>query len=237
MYEVKQKFKEYALSYAGVCGGNPKSRYWFCGIEWGGTDSSLDDLEPITEILPYKNTEEAQESPVNLSIAKIMCAIEENNRDPKEFRNSSDFCGKNMFKMNLYPLSFPTSEDKCWKERHHLYTGFPTKKLYRDWCQTFRFPIFKEWLKAGDPKIVLGFGKNWANNFVLAFIGDAQSSNKYLVEEKEEGLPSGKSVKIIKLAPGNANNIDSLILTPFLGRGLMADPDLKCLGEIIGKLP
>ena len=38
---VTEEFKKIAVSFAGGDGGNPKSEVWFCGLEWGIGDESL----------------------------------------------------------------------------------------------------------------------------------------------------------------------------------------------------
>src|SRR5512138_1214677 len=33
---VNAKFSEWACGFSGCDGGDPRGKYWFCGIEWGG---------------------------------------------------------------------------------------------------------------------------------------------------------------------------------------------------------
>jgi hypothetical protein len=50
-------------------------------------------------------------------------------------------------------------------------TGFPTKYHYTLWCWKHRFERIREWVKRGNPKLIICVGKTYLPDFIMAFEG------------------------------------------------------------------
>ena len=148
-------------------------------------------------------------------------------KEKKVFAMDSD-----LFKLTLYPLSFPAEDDNLWEEWGFEKTGLPTKPLYRAWCQIRRFAKFTEWTRHYAPKLVIGTGLSHDKDFVMAFDWISQFFKSVAATKTETVL--NKSLKWLPINYGRT----ILTIVPFLGgwHGLNSDMQLTAFGQRIGQI-
>jgi hypothetical protein len=234
--DVTPEFGEWAVGYSGCDGGNLKGEVWVCGIEYGGgvVESDL-RFDPMLEpwCWPEESIDEALSYQYNRKLAKLYAAIKGEpvgmcmdvaKRD-RIFQKDGP-----MFKLNLYPIAFKNASDELWEEWIYKKTGLPTKSLYRAWCQIHRFKAIRSWVAEYSPKLIIGTGRGYLSDFVLAFGG---------LECLYDG--TGRTEKIgdrdlfIRSVNGGRTQ---LAVTPFLGNrhGLSSDAQLEDFGKAIREL-
>ncbi len=238
MIEVKADFERWATGYSGFEGGNPRGPIWFCGIEWGGNESGdgfvFGDAEILNSISAGKLSEFLQHK-YSQNMVKLYAALV--GEDPGNYKKvalqKSVFdMDSDLFKLNLYPLSFPAEDDNLWEEWHFEKTGLPTKPLYRAWCQIHRFAKFTEWTRHYAPKLIIGTGLSHDKDFVMAFDGVSKFF-KSVAATKTETV-SNMSLKWLPINDGRT----ILAIVPFLGgwHGLHSDMQLAAFGQRIGQI-
>lgn len=73
------------------------------------------------------------------------------------------------FKGNLYPYACNTVHD--WPETAIRETGITDKNEYRQWCREKRWPAIKGWIDKYQPRVFIGVGITYRNDFSLAVLG------------------------------------------------------------------
>jgi len=232
---VNSDFGTWACSFAGCDGGDlTNSELWISGIEWGyGKSGSQTPDEYEQELRNYYENKLPQEFvssndpyakqyhigeqtgyQFGRTLAKLYAAI--NGHDVADYQRIGDSCtGSEIFKLNLYPIGFPSTADHFWKD-HNLasLTGLSTKGLYRTWCSLHRFPFFVEQVRKYKPKLIIGAGITYLTEFALAFGGqkgiESFGHTKVLPE-------SGKNGKARDLYWGRIGDYTTLVVTPFFG--------------------
>lgn len=87
------------------------------------------------------------------------------------------------FKMNLYPLSFKSTNQNQWSSGFEKNTGFSKKQDYIDWVRKNRFSVMRSWANNFKPKLIICTGKTYINDFMSAFgDDDMEISNKQIDE-------------------------------------------------------
>ena len=170
--EIQQKFLEYAASpYAGIDGGDENAEYWFVGMEWS---SRADFAES------YEKWQQQAENPYskNVDITKGSWVFEEKLQDiyrrlPHTVCDKMIFAeGSNSFKLNLFPLSFNTDDEKKnWaNDATAQKTGFANFKAYQQAVVSARQKLFTELLKLNrKEKTIFCFGTGYSEYFATAF--------------------------------------------------------------------
>jgi len=230
--QPNSRFAAFAKSHSGFQGGNPKSPVWVSGIEYGGALSGNESFSPV-ESFPGIDQPEWRKNFLrygfNRKLVKLLASIEgEKVRDYREFcEDRRVFAGDGLgLKLNLYPIQCRRAW--AWSKAHAEITGFPTKTIYRGWCQAHRFPLFREWVGEYRPKIIIGSGHSHDEDFALAFCRDQE---EFFAEP--ERFKIGRH-RIIQRSIWGGKTI--LFTLPFLGPGgLMSDKDIDAFGRAIGK--
>lgn len=246
--EIGQKFKEWARSLSGCDGGNPAAKIWICGIEWGySKKDAMKPKEYYEKELPqqiasgqYKpsntyNWKESLKSRYGISIAKLYFSImEEKVEDYKELIEKCD--GKEIFKMNLYPIAFNNTDDRLWKEyKLDKLTGFEEKYLFKTWCFLHRFPFFSDMVKEENPKLIIGTGVSYLTDFFVCFGGKDSIDATINVDIIEPESPSDKKRTYYW---GRLKNGTIIVVIPFFSGpyGFNSDDLIQKMGDKIRKL-
>lgn len=208
---INETFAKWALGFSGCHGGNIGSvdnkSIWYCGIEWGGEWEekelngifSDDVLQPPLGYEDYtdgnKQSHEAWETNVawqfNWQTMKILSVIAgkelaEYKSFAREFQPFVKNSNTNYFKMNLYPLAFPsTVHSLCWSEGLSRATGFQNDNEYIDWIRKNRFPVMRNWVREYSPKLILCTGVSYFEDFKKAFIISDTNINEEIIDNKQ----------------------------------------------------
>lgn len=180
---MKPQIKQWLTDFSGCNGGNIGSKdnpsIWVCGIEWG-TGYTADSLryniyDEKWENNPNFGDGELDDSRFNQVVYKVLYAL--NGSD--DLADYMDFAKQHhifmqdsqspYYKMNLYPISFPNTDHSHWTKEFSEITGFKDKDDYLNACEQHRFPMMKNWVQTYCPKLILCFGKSYADDFNLAF--------------------------------------------------------------------
>jgi hypothetical protein len=233
--EIKEteQFSLWAKGYSGCDGGNIDGAIWFCGIEYGGNEDEksfkFNDVSQPMEI-PDDEREGFLKFQYNIKVAKIYTAIlgEDVSRYFKTVLRDKLFAQEShAFKMNLYPISFHHDSDDLWQEWLFRKTGLPTKSIYKAWCQLYRFPEIRKWVKNYSPKLIITTGITYQNEFIMAFDG---------VETIFKGTLNTKNLSGRDFVWSYINeNKTVLAITPFFGGryGLNSDKLIQDFGNEI----
>lgn len=135
--------------------------------------------------------------------------------------------GTGYFKGNLYP--FACHNVNVWPEDATKETGLASKNDYQNWCQKFRWPAIYKWVNEHQPKLFIGVGNSFREEFELAVYG------RNVEMENRNFSINGYSKNIFTA------NIDGrkLVVIPHLsgGRnGLNSHKAIEQAGEIIKEL-
>lgn len=232
---MSEKLKQWACSFSGCDGGNPKSDIWLCGIEWGYENATDEERD-----LYYKNdlpeeinsgehklnthynffTDERMDSPFNLAFAKLYSAI----------RNIeiSDIADE-ILKLNLSPIAFRKDDDYLWSKSIIKATGFDTKAGFIEYLDNLN--RFEEITNEYNPKLIICVGNGYKNKFIKSFFGNEKIQFKGEAL-KPEGSNKNQNNRYIYHAKHNGT---FLVVTPFStsSNGLNSDYLLKKAGERI----
>jgi hypothetical protein len=180
MTKINENYKKWACSLSGCNGGNIKADTWICGIEWGGgyTDYQKDLTVDINQGKIDNPSDKYDWNVQNTytygrSFAKLYTAIH-NVSDDYNIENYQNYIenleGNEVFKLNLYPVSFKDTNYKLWHQ-HNLdeITGFKNKYLYQLWFFFNRFPKFAELRKEHKPKLIICTGVDYLVDFLMCF--------------------------------------------------------------------
>ena len=236
MSEIKKQFETWAKGYSGIDGGQLKEKgHWFCGIEYGGqygnlmeeTKKKVDEIPSVDKNLIYK---ELLRNPFDQKVAKIYTVSM--GVDINKWRShceSINFCtsSSNTFKLNIYPIACKNASEDLWTIEHFRATGFPTKSLYKAWCQQHRFPMFKNLREKYNPEIIICVGASYCREFLLAFGGEDYVFSEPVASKKIQISNSTHYVHEFKIAQ------TKLFVLPFVGRPLNSNKDLITTGEFI----
>ena len=245
--ELRNEFEDWAINhYSGFEGGNPNADFWFCGIEFGGS-STLDDVKvQITNRLLADGSEHAEKRDVDgfdlpywtddhgerglqvlEQISKLVCVLGEGSTaNWRSVRKRAFRKDGPVFKMNLFPIPFPTAQGSHWT-RFRQELGFSSKEEYRDWCARNRFCKLRKLVDQFKPKLLVCFGKGHWEWYRRAFATDGEWRCDEINIAGE-----GAAEKFIQLSQESG---PLLMLTPFFGRRSMTNDDHSELGKLILK--
>ncbi|MGE8516899.1 MAG: hypothetical protein ACN6OM_09815 [Alcaligenes nematophilus] len=109
----------------------------------------------------------------NRNAFKLLAAIDgmpvSNYREFAHERQPFAQGSKGYFKGNLYP--YACNKLTCWPQDAIEETGLANKAEYQTWCAKYRFPAIKSWVDEHQPKIFIGVGNTFRDQFVLAVFG------------------------------------------------------------------
>lgn len=177
---MDKNFKDWACSLSGCDGGNIEADIWLCGIEWGGGSYGnyyKNDLPQeikkgsVTANLDKFDWQDSITYPYGRSFAKLYVSIK--GEDVDEYRQVVNLTGDELFKANLYPIAFDSTEHSLWhKNKLDEITGFENKYLFNTWCFFNRFPYFSKLRKEKRPKLIIGTGIDYLRDFLMFFGGN-----------------------------------------------------------------
>jgi len=198
MSSITEDFKNWALGFSGVDGGDigshEKKSRWVCGIEWGAghTSEELKNcLNNCPEEIPvgYETWEENIAYIFNWQVMKLFSAIDGNSVDNyKKFAEKiKPFVREEQgyFKMNLYPIAFKDTDEERWNNGFSEVTGLKTKQEYIDWCRQNRLAKIRDWTLAYSPELVICLGKTYADDFLLAYGDRDIELNTEVIDDRE----------------------------------------------------
>lgn len=250
MAKITDNFRDWACSFSGCNGGNENADTWICGIEWGG--ASANESAYYKEQLPREietgeidhatdkyNWEEHITYRYGISVAKLYAAINgQKVNDYKKLINEKVWNGSELFKLNLYPIAFDSTNSELWKKNGlKEITGFDEKHLFQTWCMHNRFPKFSERRKELKPKLIICTGIGYLRDFFLCFGGDKSNADRI---EYDEFMPSSETNRKhprryywVKL-----DEDTTLVVIPFFSGsyGLNSNYLLQEMGERISKI-
>ena len=136
--------------------------------------------------------------------------------------------------MNLYPIAFRRVANYLW-ERYGLAetTGLETKKEYREWCRSNRFPRFAEIIQERKPTLIIGTGKSYLDDFIL-FCGGTDT-NTEIHHQEIVGYPESpeKSTRTLYWAKIGSKTTLAVIPFPSGPYGLNSNALLQKFGDRI----
>lgn len=205
---VSKEFREWACSLSGCDGGNPDADVWLCGIEWGyaGSDSTkayryyqkeLPDEIKAGAYTPSNeyDWQKHQEYPYGKSVAKL-CAAYDGYPVSEYWKHVDSFSTSDLFKLNLYPISFRHIGGELWHEYElENTTGFKDKELYRIWCFFNRFPEFVKLARDKKPNLIIGTGVSYLLDFFACFAGNEGLASHIQVGRLEPQSLKNKGIR------------------------------------------
>lgn len=251
-----QSFLSHALDFAGINGGNPNGRLWFCGIEFGKEDHQVELDDPSIRMppgatFPCWSEEYAKQVggweivcswPYIQKMARIAMAF--GGRPAATLEDVRVYTRTRLLHsdgdtlhLNLYPLPLNNAADSEFGDEHRRRTGFPNKTWYRAWCMEYRFPRLRQLVERHSPLALVCTGTSFAADFRLAFLGEegTHSSPVDVVDlgrEHPTGRAGSRKVEFYRMNAGPT----LLAITPFLGQGgIMANDELETLGRILAE--
>jgi hypothetical protein len=141
-----------------------------------------------------------------------------------------------VFKMNLYPIAFPGTDDSYW-ENHGLseITGIASKNIYRTLCYLNRFPFICEQVQKHKPKLIIATGIGHLADFFACFAGQKWVGDikKEVITSESEANATPRNIYWAKI-----NDTTHLFVTPFLGNrnGLNSAELIKKCGNLIREI-
>jgi len=225
-------FMDIARSYAGCYGGNPEGRYYFVGIEkgWNRATGELQIQEPVEDFpcLSRENPDDtiALNSYFARHLKLVIGAIR--GADPDTVK-LADREGDHAW-LNLYPLR-RESTDSPWGEEEMELTGFNNKREYYRWCDHYRVPMFRELVKHGERKVIVGFGVTYRSKFLSSFVAPYRSPKTAPIPLSEYGAK-------IEVVPVGSKEIDAIVIAPAISKRPTGMGPAECirLGEILKTL-
>lgn len=188
--------------------GSPQRRaLWLFGVEPGY--SLKDEVTPPSVDDDY-TVDMQMQWPFNRNAFKLITLLEgqpleryrEYARQQKIFQNS---CA-GYFKGNLYPVGVRSIDQ--WTDKLVKQTGFASKAEYYQWCRENHFPRIRGWVDEYQPKLIIGTGVSFLNDFALAFLGGASAPARRIQ------LKIGKGVRNLYFFEDS-----SLVVVPHLSGG------------------
>lgn len=203
---MESNLKQWAESLSGCDGGNVKAETWLCGIEWGqgSYDEGIyyekhlpDEIEKGAITLEHSKFERSQfdwkESvtyPFGRSFAKLWTVINNEDGNVENYRDVASLDGSQLFKLNLYPIAFDSTDHKLWR-KYDLdeTTGFESKYLFNTWCFFNRFPAYAKLRAEHKPKLIICTGVDYLRDFLMCFAGNEG------IDQLNVGTVEGQSEK------------------------------------------
>jgi hypothetical protein len=231
---VNSNFAKWGAGFSGCDGGNPRGKYWLCGIEYAGGDTEeslvFDDVSTPKYVgAPHRDREEFLKYPYNWKAIKLLAAL--SGKDPSKytafFKEQGCFDrDSNYFKLNLFPIGFRNTAHALWDDWLVRKTGLATKQQYLEWCFSHRFPAIRAWMLDFSPSLILCTGISEFKQFQAAFgLGD---------ETVVADVIAAKEVKHFM-----TNDEKTLVaVVYFLGGryGLKSDLELSSTGQYLAEL-
>ncbi|MEI6893484.1 MAG: hypothetical protein V5789_02390 [Colwellia sp.] len=240
---MNDNFREWACSFSGCDGGNVDADIWLCGIEWGGASHGDYYKKGLPEELVNGKVElslnkfdwsESLDYPYGRSFAKLYKSIKE--EDVKDYKQVSNLDGNELFKLNLYPIAFDSTNHELWhKNDMTKLTGFENKYLFNTWCFFNRFPFFSKLRKKHKPKLIIGTGVDYLRDFLM-FFGGHENINKLCSGSITPESAANKTDRVYYWVRLDTDTL--LVVIPFFsGRyGLNSNYLLKEMGRRISQL-
>lgn len=193
---IPENFRKWACSLSGCDGGNEDADFWLCGIEWGhrgSEDGSYYRNELPKEIAAgtYSydteryNWRKTLKTPFGRNVAKLYAAY--SGYDVENYKDlSKAYNGTELFKLNLYPIAFHSTDPKLWKIWGlQDITGMPEKHLFQTWCFLNRFPAISKLVNEKRPRVIVGTGLGYLRDFFMCFGGSGKTADQINVGEIE----------------------------------------------------
>jgi hypothetical protein len=246
---VDADFAKWATGFSGCDGGDVGSlqhrSIWFCGIEWGGGQSSNEEELRATCFsqdveLPDDGYTSDGDSPAwkhcigyrfNWQAMKLLTAINGGKVSAyKQFAEeikpfTSGAVG--YFKMNLYPLSFKDTDHNRWENGFAQATGLANKFEYLEWIRVHRFPVMKSWVDTYSPRLILctGISASYPSDFHSAFVDNGLEYTCEIIEGQELKWAVNQNGTLVVVIPFMSNR-----------NGLTKDASVQLYGERIRTL-
>lgn len=177
MYDLEKKkeiIKKWINSLSGFQGGNPNANLWVCGLEYQAFDVS--DWEststPITKP-PYLDLSLHEEHFNGTSFNDKILQFAEIYYGEKIDKKDLFYQNGKVFKLNLFPLPKPVSEQEMYNKEVFEKTGIMTKSELVAICleKNGRWSKFKSLINAynNKNKVIICFGIKSLDHFLLAF--------------------------------------------------------------------
>lgn len=178
-------FRDWCVGWSGCEGGDlgspARPAVWVCGIEPGGQHSvGAEDLAARVRRSRMRRAPQGYPDPAdNLlgsfrrRITKLLAALAGTPvADYRAFaltvrpftRGSAGYA-----RLNLYPVGFVDTNPARWTRGLARVTGFQRKTEYLAWCDHHRLPALQRRARRRRPSLVIGLGRSWRRQFVLAF--------------------------------------------------------------------
>lgn len=195
---MDENLKNWACSFSGCEGGNENADTWLCGIEASGGSDEYYENKFSGEIENGKV--EANEKfdwktsityPYGRSFAKLYTAI--NGGNVANYKDVAKLTGDELFKLNLYPISFKSTNHNLWNADIVKATGFENKNLFNTWCLVKRFPFFADIRKNKKPELIICTGVSYLRDFLIFF--GVENINEVKVEGIEAKSDKNKRHK------------------------------------------
>ncbi|MDA8384151.1 MAG: hypothetical protein M0037_14055 [Betaproteobacteria bacterium] len=234
-------FDRFLASWSGVDGGNPSADVWICGIEHGGSLDPVTDLDPVPEPASWtddfkKQNPKFQTWQYNQKAAKLLVALNSLQRDlgqQPSLEGWKPYMAEKLyvrdgesFKLNLFPLASPKVDSAEWNLVYAQHPALRDKGAYRERCRKVRFPFFKDMRHHYKPKIIVGTGKTFRDDFARAF------GFHGLGERRPIGAGQRQRECLVYGDHGS-----TLVVTPFFGGryGLNGDDHLVALSRLLAE--
>jgi len=133
--------------------------------------------------------------------------------------------GSGYFKMNLYPIAFKNTDAGLWQQEFSEITGFADKQEYVNFCNRYRFAEMNAWVEKYRPRLIIGFGTSYDNEFNAAFSDGFRSF-------KQEEI-AGKKLKWKRNENGT---LLAVLPFPSGSHGLNSNVSLQKFGERLAEL-
>ncbi len=241
---LKNEFIKWACSLSGCDGGNPEADIWLSGIEWGGGDEEYySDLPNHISKGSYTpagsyDWKDSLTYTYGRNVAKLISVIEGRNiEEYREYANNAT--GNELFKMNLYPIAFRSTDDTLWKKYSlDKITGFEEKELFRTWCFLNRFPAIAKIVSQQEkPKIIIGTGISYLVDFFSCFAGQIGINTPIFTAKINSDSSQSSNRHQRSYYWANLDNGSTLFVIPFFSGqyGLNSNYLIQQMGEIIRK--
>jgi hypothetical protein len=219
-----ESFKSWALGkdcddpFSGCDGGDPGGKAaratWLFGIEWGWSKKDQENSASDHPGDDY-SVETQMQWPYNRNAFKLLSCIYGDGIDSyTEYAKLHKPFAKNgygFFKGNLFPIGFNNIDE--WTGDAVAQTGFHDKYEYYDWLRNNRLPVINEWIKSHNPKLFIGVGITFANDFMAAVGAHTCSEHKFKVNGHTKRILIGNvsdfTFSIIPHLSGGANGLNS----------------------------
>jgi len=241
---ASERFKEWIQTPIGCDGGNINGATWFFGIEYGGSEKSLEwiDKDKIDMDHSFIDGAYRENFPdayqYNNKLVKLYSSILgiaiERYIDVFRITNMFGECGEDepvsdTYKGNIFTLAFPDIKDSRFTSEFIEATGCSNKEKYRQLHRDFRFPILRSWVGHHSPKVIVCFGTSdhILRDYIRAFYDADGNRNRLKLERVED----------VSVYYANINdNKTLLIVVPFIAyyaNCLNSDKRIRAVGRKI----